>query len=152
MNVKDIVSADRLLKEVNKEVAGKSMLDIKQRAFDDVKRKLYHITFLLTNEPAKQELAIDRSEELFNFFDKYYPEWQLYTREDESVIPRQVLQYFLYMQPKWSLKKIGLKTGYRDHTTVLHSCNLVRNMLGTNNPDYVVIYNKVIDYLNSKKS
>jgi hypothetical protein len=149
MNVKDIVSADRLLKEVNKEVAGKSMLDIKQRAFDDVKRKLYHITFLLTNEPAKQELAIDRSEELFNFFDKYYPEWQLYTREDESVIPRQVLQYFLYMQPGWTLERIGLHTGIRDHTTVIHSRNLVRNMLGISDPVFVQVYNKVIEFLNS---
>jgi chromosomal replication initiation ATPase DnaA len=86
---------------------------------------------------------------LFNFFDKYYPEWQLYTREDESVIPRQVLQYFLYMQPGWTLERIGLHTGIRDHTTVIHSRNLVRNMLGISDPVFVQVYNKVIEFLNS---
>jgi hypothetical protein len=149
MNVKDIVSADRLLIEVNKEVAGGSMLDIKQRAFEEVKRKLYHITYLLSTEPVKQDCVLDRSEDLFNFFDKNYPEWKINTRTRTSAVPRQMLQYFLSMQPGWTLERIGLHTGIRDHTTVIHSRNLVRNMLGISDPVFVQVYNKVIEFLNS---
>jgi hypothetical protein len=152
MNVKDIVSADRLLREVNKEVAGGSMLDIKQRAFEEVKRKLYHITYLLSTEPVKQEHVLDRSDDLFAFFTKEYPEWELNTRKRTSVVPRQVLQYFLCMQPGWELEKVGMHTGCRDHTTVIHSRNLVRTMLGISEPVFVKVYNNVIDFLNTKNN
>jgi chromosomal replication initiator protein len=49
------------------------------------------------------------------------------SRNREYVIVRQLYQYFLRFYTKMPVKKIGLVTGNRDHSSVLHSLKEVHN-------------------------
>lgn len=51
------------------------------------------------------------------------------TRRKEVVRPRQVLMYILREDFNTSYPTIGDKLGKRDHTTVIHSCEKIRNEL-----------------------
>ncbi len=53
------------------------------------------------------------------------------TRKREIVQARQVSMYLAKMFTKNSLKTIGNHFGGRDHTTVIHSCQTVRNLMDT---------------------
>ncbi|MCK4386790.1 MAG: chromosomal replication initiator protein DnaA [Candidatus Pacebacteria bacterium] len=55
------------------------------------------------------------------------------TRRKEVVKPRQLVMYILREDFKISYPFIGEKLGGRDHTTVIHSCNKIRDYLKTNN-------------------
>lgn len=52
------------------------------------------------------------------------------TRKHEVVLARQVAMYFAKRFTPLSLKNIGSHFGGRDHTTVLHSCQMIENYLG----------------------
>jgi chromosomal replication initiator protein len=54
------------------------------------------------------------------------------TRKKEVVKPRQVIMYILREDFNVSFPSIGEKMGGRDHTTVIHSCNKVKEDLKTN--------------------
>ncbi len=150
MNNAEIIQADILLNQINQSIGGRSMLDIKYKVYEDVKIKLYNILSLLQSKPALKEMTkIDFSRDLLDFFNINYPEWQRQCREKATRIPRQMLQYFLCKRSVLSLKSIGELTGGQDHTTVMHSRELVKNMLTTNNQEYIKIYNEVIEFLKS---
>lgn len=51
------------------------------------------------------------------------------TRRKEVVRPRQVIMFLLREDFKISFPTIGEKLGGRDHTTVIHSCDKIRNDL-----------------------
>jgi chromosomal replication initiator protein len=51
------------------------------------------------------------------------------TRRKEVVRPRQVIMYLLREDFRISFPTIGEKMGGRDHTTVIHSCDKIRNDL-----------------------
>ncbi|MCX7929408.1 MAG: chromosomal replication initiator protein DnaA [Chlorobi bacterium] len=53
------------------------------------------------------------------------------TRKHEIVLPRQVAMYLAKQLTALSLKSIGLHFGGRDHTTVLHSIQVVEAYLST---------------------
>jgi chromosomal replication initiator protein len=53
------------------------------------------------------------------------------TRKKEVVKPRQVIMYILREDFNVSFPSIGDKMGGRDHTTVIHSCNKVKEDLKT---------------------
>ena len=53
------------------------------------------------------------------------------TRKQEVVLARQMAMYIIKQHTQLSLKSIGSHFGGRDHTTVIHSCNMVRNYLDT---------------------
>jgi chromosomal replication initiator protein len=53
-------------------------------------------------------------------------------RKQEVVKPRQVLMYVLREYFDYSLSNIGQKLGGRDHTTVIHACDKVKQELKTN--------------------
>lgn len=53
------------------------------------------------------------------------------TRRKEVVKPRQLIMYILREDFRVSYPTIGQKLGGRDHTTVIHSCDKVRNDLKT---------------------
>ena len=53
------------------------------------------------------------------------------TRRKEVVKPRQVVMYLLREDFKISFPTIGQKLGGRDHTTVIHSCEKIRNNIKT---------------------
>ncbi len=55
------------------------------------------------------------------------------TRRKEVVKPRQVAMYILREDFKVSFPSIGEKLGGRDHTTVIHSCEKIRNDIKSNN-------------------
>lgn len=54
------------------------------------------------------------------------------TRRKEVVKPRQLIMYILREDFQVSYPAIGQKMGGRDHTTVIHSCEKVKNDLKTN--------------------
>lgn len=54
------------------------------------------------------------------------------TRRKEVVKPRQLIMYLLREDLRVSYPTIGAKLGGRDHTTVIHSCDKVKNDLKTN--------------------
>ncbi|NWF89127.1 MAG: chromosomal replication initiator protein DnaA [Ignavibacteriaceae bacterium] len=51
------------------------------------------------------------------------------TRKKEIVLARQLAMYFSKELTKSSLKTIGLHFGGRDHSTVIHACNSIEEML-----------------------
>lgn len=55
------------------------------------------------------------------------------TRKHEIVLARQVAMYVAKQITDSSLKTIGAHFGGRDHTTVLHSCEMIENYLKNNN-------------------
>ena len=54
------------------------------------------------------------------------------TRKKEVVKPRQIIMYILREDLSISFPSIGEKFGGRDHTTVIHSCEKIKNELKTN--------------------
>jgi chromosomal replication initiator protein len=54
------------------------------------------------------------------------------TRKKEVVKPRQVIMYILREDFNVSFPSIGEKMGGRDHTTVIHSCEKVKEEMKTN--------------------
>ncbi|MEK7642559.1 MAG: helix-turn-helix domain-containing protein, partial [Patescibacteria group bacterium] len=55
------------------------------------------------------------------------------TRKKEVIKPRQIIMYILREDFSISYPSIGEKLGGRDHTTVIHSCEKIKNDL-LNNP------------------
>ena len=55
------------------------------------------------------------------------------TRKKEVVKPRQLIMYILREDYGFSYPSIGEKLGGRDHTTVIHSCDKIKNNLKINN-------------------
>lgn len=51
------------------------------------------------------------------------------TRKREIVMARQIAMYMLKSKTRLSLKAIGMGFGGRDHTTVIHSCQMVRDLM-----------------------
>lgn len=54
-------------------------------------------------------------------------------RKREVVEARQVIMYFLKLKTKLSLKAIGEIMGGRDHSTVIYGCQVVEDIMHTNN-------------------
>jgi chromosomal replication initiator protein len=50
-------------------------------------------------------------------------------RRQEVVLPRQIAMYLLRVEANCSLPKIGETLGGRDHTTVIHACQKVSDLL-----------------------
>lgn len=53
------------------------------------------------------------------------------TRKQEVVIARQTAMYLIKQNTQLSLKSIGAHFGGRDHTTVIHSCQVIGNYMET---------------------
>jgi chromosomal replication initiator protein len=72
----------------------------------------------------------DIIKEVAKYYD-FYPEILAgKTRKHEVVLARQVAMYLTKKFTSMSLKNIGMYFGGRDHTTVLHSCQMIENYLG----------------------
>ena len=76
-------------------------------------------------------------EEVVRRIAQYYeiPEKSIYekTRKKEVVKPRQIIMYMLREEFSVSYPSIGEKLGGRDHTTVIHSCEKIKEEIKTNN-------------------
>lgn len=56
------------------------------------------------------------------------------TRKREVVECRQVICYLCRIYTSSSLRSIGLYVGGKDHTTVIHSRDNIKDLIDTNNP------------------
>lgn len=81
-----------------------------------------------------KEITIDTIQKMVcEFFDLPYDRLLQKTRKREIVQARQITMYLSKIFTKNSLKTIGEHFGGRDHTTVIHSCQTVKDLMDTDN-------------------
>lgn len=81
---------------------------------------------------SSKEITIDTIQKMVcEFFDVPYDRLLHKTRKREIVQARQISMYLAKSFTKNSLKTIGEHFGGRDHTTVIHSCLTVKNLMDT---------------------
>ena len=103
---------------------------IKNKALDisDVKK------IIKNNEKPKKSVSVD---DIVGIVADFYGIEKEYihqkTRRKEVVKPRQITMYLLREDFQLSFPAIGQKLGGRDHTTVIHSCEKIKNDI-KNNP------------------
>ena len=75
------------------------------------------------------------------------------SRKPKILVPRQIVQYMLMkFVPGTSLARVGAITGNKDHATVIHSINTVKNVWWTDRQyGYGVLVNKINDTLMSMR-
>ncbi len=83
----------------------------------------------LSSRPKKLVSTKEIIKKIADFYD--IPEESIYekTRRKEVVRPRQVIMYILREDFHVSFPTIGSRLGGRDHTTVIHSCEKIKNDL-----------------------
>jgi len=88
---------------------------------------------VLNNKIQRQKRVID-IEDIQQSVAKYYnlrvDILSAKTRRKEVVLARQVAMYLSRQMLGESLKEIGLRFGGRDHTTVIHSCQAIEDLIG----------------------
>src|SRR6186713_3233715 len=81
---------------------------------------------------SSKEITIDTIQRMVcEFFDVSYDKLLQKTRKREIVQARQITMYLAKAFTKNSLKTIGEHFGGRDHTTVIHSCQTVKDLMDT---------------------
>jgi chromosomal replication initiator protein len=64
------------------------------------------------------------------------------TRKQEIVIARQIAMYLAKELTRISLKNVGLYFGGRDHSTVIHACTSIQNLVDTD-PNFAEIVKNI---------
>src|SRR5689334_16044231 len=81
---------------------------------------------------SSKEITIDAIQKMVcEYFDVHYEKLLQKTRKREVVQARQITMYLAKAFTKNSLKTIGEHFGGRDHTTVIHSCQTVKDLMDT---------------------
>jgi chromosomal replication initiator protein len=81
---------------------------------------------------SSKEITIDSIQKMVcDYFDVSYDKLLAKTRKREIVQARQITMYLAKAFTKNSLKTIGEHFGGRDHTTVIHSCQTVKDLMDT---------------------
>ena len=81
---------------------------------------------------SSKEITIDAIQKMVcDYFDVPYEKLLQKTRKREIVQARQITMYLAKTFTKNSLKTIGEHFGGRDHTTVIHSCQTVKDLMDT---------------------
>jgi chromosomal replication initiator protein len=81
---------------------------------------------------SSKEITIDTIQKMVcDYFDVAYDKLLQKTRKREIVQARQITMYLSKTFTKNSLKTIGEHFGGRDHTTVIHSCQTVKDLMDT---------------------
>jgi chromosomal replication initiator protein len=81
---------------------------------------------------SSKEITIDSIQKMVcEYFDVSYDKLLAKTRKREIVQARQITMYLAKSFTKNSLKTIGEHFGGRDHTTVIHSCQTVKDLMDT---------------------
>ncbi|MBI1999196.1 MAG: chromosomal replication initiator protein DnaA [Parcubacteria group bacterium] len=87
-------------------------------------------TLLKNNEKPRKTLSV---EDIVHVVSEFYniEKSTIYekTRKKEIVKPRQIIMYILREDLSISFPTIGQRLGGRDHTTVIHSCDKIKNDL-----------------------
>ena len=79
-----------------------------------------------------KEITIDTIQKMVcDYFEVPYDKLLQKTRKREIVQARQITMYLAKAFTKNSLKSIGEHFGGRDHTTVIHSCQTVKDLMDT---------------------
>lgn len=79
-----------------------------------------------------------------DYLGELLPEVQSRKRHRKLVVCRQIIMFLMREHTQFSLKDIGRRF-HRDHTTVIHSLQAVRDQMYTDE-----VFKKDIDYLESK--
>ena len=83
---------------------------------------------------SSKEITIDAIQKMVcDYFDVPYEKLLQKTRKREIVQARQITMYLAKAFTKNSLKTLGEHFGGRDHTTVIHSCQTVKDLMDTDN-------------------
>jgi chromosomal replication initiator protein len=83
---------------------------------------------------SSKEITIDSIQKMVcDYFDVSYDKLLAKTRKREIVQARQITMFLAKSFTKNSLKTIGEHFGGRDHTTVIHSCQTVKDLMDTDN-------------------
>ncbi len=85
-----------------------------------------------STRPRKTLAVADVVDKIARYFDVEPASIYEKTRRKEIVKPRQLIMYILREDFQVSYPAIGLKLGGRDHTTVIHSCEKIKNDLKGN--------------------
>ncbi len=93
-------------------------------SLDEVKQLIKNST-----RPRKSLAVSDVVEKVARFYEIEAMSIYEKTRRKEIVKPRQLIMYILREDFQVSYPAIGQKLGGRDHTTVIHSCEKIRNDL-----------------------
>lgn len=94
---------------------------------------LYEIQRLCGRHSEGEKITIELiQKEVCDRFEVHYERLLQKTRKREIVQARQVTMYLAKMFTANSLKAIGEHFGGRDHTTVIHSCQTVKDLMDTN--------------------
>jgi chromosomal replication initiator protein len=81
---------------------------------------------------SSKEITIDTIQKMVcDYFEVPYEKLLQKTRKREIVQARQITMYLAKAFTKNSLKSIGEHFGGRDHTTVIHSCQTVKDLMDT---------------------
>ncbi|MCO5239212.1 MAG: chromosomal replication initiator protein DnaA [Chitinophagaceae bacterium] len=81
---------------------------------------------------SSREITIETIQKMVcDYFDLPYERLLQKTRKREIVQARQITMYLAKQFTKNSLKTIGEHFGGRDHTTVIHSCQTVKDLMDT---------------------
>jgi chromosomal replication initiator protein len=104
-----------------------SSLNKKEIDLDLAKRVLKNFV-----KTSSKEITIDAIQKMVcDYFDVSYDKLLQKTRKREIVQARQITMYLAKTFTKNSLKTIGEHFGGRDHTTVIHSCQTVKDLMDT---------------------
>jgi chromosomal replication initiator protein len=104
-----------------------SSLNKKEIDLDLAKRVLKNFV-----KSSSKEITIDAIQKMVcDYFDVSYDKLLQKTRKREIVQARQITMYLAKTFTKNSLKTIGEHFGGRDHTTVIHSCQTVKDLMDT---------------------
>lgn len=82
-----------------------------------------------SSRPRKTLAITDVVEKVSRYYDIDHASIYEKTRRKEVVKPRQIIMYILREDFQISYPAIGKKLGGRDHTTVIHSCEKIKNEL-----------------------
>lgn len=85
-----------------------------------------------SSRPRKTLAVSDVVDKVARYFDIDQSSIYEKTRRKEIVKPRQIIMYLLREDFQVSYPAIGKKLGGRDHTTVIHSCEKIKNELKSN--------------------
>jgi chromosomal replication initiator protein len=81
---------------------------------------------------AKKDMSIDEIKKIVCEYFELTPEKLLsMSRKREIVMARQIAMYLSKNHTKYSSAQIGDQIGKKDHTTVLHACKTVQNLIDT---------------------
>jgi chromosomal replication initiator protein len=110
-------------------ILAQSTLNKKEIDIDLVKRVMKNFV-----KTAAREVTIENIQKLVcNYFQMPYDRLMMKTRRREVVQARQITMYLAKKFTKNSLKHIGQHFGGFDHTTVIHSCQTVEDLMDSDN-------------------